>query len=97
MKRLDVIRSSAADQDLVEIWRYVARDNSDAADQLLRRCDARIESLRVNPELGERVEPSKVGLRRVVEGNYLIFYQIRDDGLYIVRVLHAARRWEDLI
>lgn len=97
MKRLEVYRSSAANQDLVEIWAYVAKISTDAANQLLRQLDARIEVLRSLPESGERVESSRAGLRRIIEGHYLIFYQLVDDGIRIVRILHSARRWEELL
>ncbi|BBO35364.1 type II toxin-antitoxin system RelE/ParE family toxin [Lacipirellula parvula] len=97
MNRLAVYRSSAADQDLVEIWVYVARSSTKAADQILRQIDARIEGLRSQPEIGERVEASRAGLRRIIEGHYLIFYQLVDDGIRIVRILHSARRWEELL
>ena len=97
MKRLDVYRSSAAEHDLVEIWKYIAKSSPTAADQLLRRIDDRIEGLRLNPDSGERIESSRVGVRRIVEGNYLVFYQHLDDSIRVVRILHASRRWEELL
>ena len=37
-----VHRSPLAEQDYRDIWRYIAADNSDAADRLLRLIDARL-------------------------------------------------------
>lgn len=42
------------------------------------------------PDLGDR-------LRYMPHDRYLIFYVVRHDGIEIVRVLHGARRLEDLI
>ena len=97
MKHLDVYRSSAAEDDLVKIWKYIAKSSPMAADQLLRKIDDRIEGLRLHPDSGERIESSRVGVRRIVEGNYLVFYQRLDDCIRVVRILHASRRWEELL
>ena len=97
MRKIPVIRSSRADQDLIEIWSYVAKDNPNAADRLLRRLDDRIQKLQDYPEQGESLPNSNVGMRRVVEGSYLIFYQILDDVIRVVRVLHTSRQWEDVL
>ncbi|TGV95580.1 type II toxin-antitoxin system RelE/ParE family toxin, partial [Mesorhizobium sp. M2D.F.Ca.ET.145.01.1.1] len=36
-------------------------------------------------------------LRTFPAGNYLILYRQTDDGAEIVRVIHGARRWQDLL
>lgn len=97
MRQLPVIRSSRADQDLIEIWSYVAKDNPNAADRLLRRLDERVQKLQDYPEQGEALPNSNAGMRRIVEGSYLIFYQILDDVIRVVRVLHTSRQWEDVL
>ena len=48
----DVWRSSVAERDLSDIWGYIARDNIDAADKLLRQLDAQARFYSENPELG---------------------------------------------
>lgn len=37
------------------------------------------------------------GLRLVAAGPYLILYREIDEGAEIVRVIHGARQWQDLI
>lgn len=37
------------------------------------------------------------GLRTFPVGNYLILYRQIDDGAEIVRVVHGARQWQDLL
>jgi plasmid stabilization system protein ParE len=49
------------------------------------------------PTLGERQPRFGELMRRVSVGKYLIFYEAHPDSVIIARVVHAARRWEDLI
>lgn len=48
--------TSVANQDVLEIWMYVARDNVEAADGLVDRFTETYERLVDNPRIGESVE-----------------------------------------
>lgn len=56
MKSLPVARSSGAEQDILAIWDYIAKDSPDAADEMICRIDARISQLSRQPRMGERVQ-----------------------------------------
>lgn len=86
-----VHRSSRAEIDLIEIWRYIAKDDPVAADQQLDRIDAACEILCANPQAGPRRQDLAHGLRFYPAGHYLIFDTVVDDGIIVVRVLHGAR------
>ena len=90
MSRL-VHRSPLAEQDYRDIWRYIARDNEDAASRLLRRIDRKLELYTENPGMGTKRDKLAPGLRSFPIGNYLAFYRIVRDGIELVRVLHGAR------
>jgi toxin ParE1/3/4 len=92
-----VLRTSLAEQDLFGIWTYVARDNVAAADRLLARIDEAFAMLLRNPELGERVDRFRPGLRAWSVVTYVIYYRPIDEGIEIYRVLHSARKAEDLL
>ena len=92
-----VLRTSLAEQDLYDIWSYVARDNLAAADRLLARIDEAFATLLRNPELGERMDRFRVGLRAWSVATYVIYYRPIDAGIEVYRVLHSARRAEDLL
>ncbi|WP_242217509.1 type II toxin-antitoxin system RelE/ParE family toxin [Shinella zoogloeoides] len=84
---LEVTRLPRAEEDLVQIWRYIADDSEAAADRLLdrvvevvRKLSAHPQSGRLRPELGEN-------LRSFVIGNYVLFYETSVTQLIIVRVL----------
>jgi toxin ParE1/3/4 len=89
--------SSFAEADTLSIWKYIAQDNMNAADRMIDRLTAAFERIAMYPETGERYEHPKGELRIVTESPYLIFYKIAGDEIDIVRVLHGARRWEDLV
>lgn len=86
-----VRRSSRAGFDLIEIWGFIANDDSLAADRQLDRIDVICKMLAENPHGGPRREDLARGLRFYPVGSYLIFYTVADDGITVVRVLHGAR------
>ena len=90
-------RSAIAEQDLLSVWEYIAQDNLAAANRMLERFQKRFESLLKFPYIGESQERYRPGLRSIVEGKYIIFYEPRADEILIYRVLHGARKWEDLL
>jgi toxin ParE1/3/4 len=90
-------KTSIASQDLLGIWEYIAQDNPAAADRMWQRFEECFELLLKFPYVGEPQDRFRPGLRSVVEGSYVIFYEPRLDEILIYRVLHGARRWEDLI
>ena len=91
----EIVRTSRAELDLAEIWTYIARDNLDAADRVVRRIDERFRLLLAHPTMGESMEHYRRGLRATAVGNYVIYYSSTEDGIQVYRVLHAARRRED--
>ena len=90
-----IVRTSRAELDLTDIWTYIARDNLNAADRVIRRIDERLRLLVGDPTMGERFEHHRPGLRATAVGNYVIYYSPTQDGIQVYRVLHAARQRED--
>jgi toxin ParE1/3/4 len=68
-------KTPAAEQDLLAVWEYIANDNPAAADRLWQRLADRFDDLTKNPFIGETQERFRPGLRSVVEGNYVVFYE----------------------
>jgi len=89
-------RTSDARNDLTAIWLYIAQDNLPAADRLMDEIDRTLELLLSFPLMGEAVSQLRTGVRRVMVGNYQLFYEQTADGIRLLRVYHAARRIEDL-
>jgi toxin ParE1/3/4 len=89
--RLAVVRTPAAEEDLIDIWCSIALDSPRAADRVLDGIADRIGQLAVFPDIGPLRTDIASDARVLVEGNYLILY--RHDGamVEIVRVVHGAR------
>src|SRR5689334_11009548 len=81
--------------DLKSHWRYIARDNVQAADRLLKAAEETFELLARNPGIGSQRSFRKLaGIRsRAVIGfpNYLVFYETRPKSVVVLRVLHGMR------
>jgi plasmid stabilization system protein ParE len=89
-----VIIAPSAQADLVDIVRYAARHNSDAAARLGYELITCAEKIAVFPEIG-RVVPEfrQPTLREVVCRSYRVIYRLgRDEQrIEIVRFWHGAR------
>jgi toxin ParE1/3/4 len=86
-----IIRAPAAEQDAVEIWAYIARDNPPAADRLLARFDRILGTLAKQPLVGKSADELALNLRLIPIGAYLVFYRPLPDGIEVARILHGAR------
>ena len=84
---LEVVRLPRAEEDLVQIWHYIAEDNEAAGDHLLDRVSDIARKLAAHPEAGRSRRELLVGLRSFVIGNYVLFYLSSPSQLTIVRIL----------
>ena len=92
-----VIRSRQAEDDLIEIWRYIARDDPDAADRVLDRIERTVNLLSRHPLMGAARPDLRKDLRYFVSGRYLILDRPIAGGVEVVRVVHAARHLRGLL
>jgi toxin ParE1/3/4 len=90
-------RHPLAEQDLVEIYVHISGDNPTAAENLVRTINGKCELLARHPLIGRARPELREDLRSFPYGAYLILYRVIDDGVEIVRVVHAARNLDDLI
>ena len=84
---LEVTRLPRAEEDLLQIWRYIAEDNEAAADRFLDRLAAVAGKLSTHPQSGRPRPELAEGLRSFVIGNYVLFYKANATQLVVVRVL----------
>lgn len=86
-----ILRRAAVQEDLKEIWKYIASRNPDRADLFLRDLNKKIEVLGTNPQIGRERGEIISGLRSFPFKSYVVFYFPLPDGIDLVRVLHGAR------
>jgi toxin ParE1/3/4 len=83
--------SVLAEQDLEEIWIYVAEDASPAtADRLIDAIVDRFDLLTEQPDIGRLRPEFGAGVRSFVVESFVIYYR-HDEDILIARVLHGRR------
>jgi toxin ParE1/3/4 len=87
-----IVRTDRADEDLIDIWSYIAADNISAADRVLDAIEARWENLARHPYSGVARDDIAPGIRHLVSGEYLTLYRLSGGAIEIVRVLHGRRK-----
>jgi addiction module RelE/StbE family toxin len=90
-KRLIV--APTAQRDLLEIWRYIAEDNPDAADRMSTGFSNAFRQLQDQPRSG-RTRSDLAGDRDVRfwrVGDYPVIYRVMASTVEIAAVLHGSR------
>ncbi|HEY8033156.1 MAG TPA: type II toxin-antitoxin system RelE/ParE family toxin [Methylocella sp.] len=87
-----IARTARAEEDLIDIWTYIASDNERAADRVLDALERKTNLLASNPNIGRERFDIAAGVRSVVSGSYLILYRIHIDEVEVVRYVHARRQ-----
>jgi toxin ParE1/3/4 len=83
--------------DIESIVLTIAADNPMAAQSWYDRLYKTFETLGAMPEMGAPRFDVRPDMRLFPLGNYLILYRAIEDSAQIVRVVHGAREWEDLV
>ena len=85
--------STYAKEDLKSIQKYICNDNFEAARRVVEHIVSSIEVLADTPSIGKAGRV--MGTRELVitKYPYIIPYQVREDKLYILRILHSSRKW----
>ena len=87
MPKLSVSRPPQS--DLRAIARYtLERRGATQAVKYAQGLQALFQSLAEHPGLGRACDAIRPGLQRHEHGKYVVFYQLKPDGVRIVRVLH---------
>ena len=98
----DFVVDPIVEDELWEIWRYIARGNPDAATRVCEAAYRTFGKLAASPGLGRLRRFSNPRLRGIrsfrVTGydNYLIFYRSIPDGIQVLHVYHGAPDLESL-
>lgn len=86
-----VTRRPQAEADILEIWDYIAEDSVVEADRWLDRLDEKFSLWASQPMMGRGRDELAPGIRSLVFGRYVVFFEPLRDGIDVVRVLHGSR------
>jgi toxin ParE1/3/4 len=90
-----IFSKPAAENDLIELWAYIARDNPEAADRVYQAIQKTFKSLVTIPEMGTLYQSRRIKLSGIrffpvkKYPNYVVYYREFDGGITIIRVLHT--------
>jgi toxin ParE1/3/4 len=83
--------SSQAENDLDDIWFFIAQDSPKNADKFLDLIQETCLIISDYPNMGEKRDEIISGVRSFPVGNYLLFYVALNHGVEIIRVMHGSR------
>jgi len=86
-----LIISPEAEQDLVDIWLYIAEDQPTNADQFLERLEEHAERVAEFNDMGIDRPELASNLKSFPVDRYILFYRQIENGIELVRVLHSSR------
>ena len=88
-----IIWTEPALNELNEIAEYIALDNFDAAQRLVRSSFKRIDQLRGHPKSGRQPPelPKTTIYREVIVGPCRIFYRLESEKIIIIYVIRSER------
>ncbi len=84
-----VLRSADAENDLIRLWLHIAEHSPDAADRYIRRIQQAFEGIPQFPDRGTPRPDLGEHCRKLVVGDYVVFYDHLDDSIIVLRVFHS--------
>ncbi|MEN8258827.1 MAG: type II toxin-antitoxin system RelE/ParE family toxin [Thermodesulfobacteriota bacterium] len=90
-----ILITPAAENDLINIWLYIAEDNEGAANRLYEAAQSTFELIISSPKMGTLYRAKRVRLQGLrffpIQRfqNYMVYYKEITDGIEIIRVLHG--------
>jgi toxin ParE1/3/4 len=83
--------SQRAEQDLEDLWVYVAQRDEMAADRQVAQLLDRLPMLAQFPNMGQQRDELLEGLRSFPIKPYVVFYTVYPNRIEIARVLHQSQ------
>ena len=88
---MKILVSVQADQDLLEIFSYLAPLSPSAAQAAAEAIDEKMRNLANFPFIGPARPSLAAGMRSAVVGTHVIFYTVNNDHITVVRILDGRR------
>jgi toxin ParE1/3/4 len=86
-----LITSPEAEQDLLDIWLYIAEDSPGNADRFMDRLEEKALKLAEFTEIGIDRPELAPDLKSFPVDRYVLYYRTNTSGIELVRVLHGSR------
>ena len=102
MNKYSIEYSKDAKQDLVDIKKYIKYNLNEphTANKLITKIRKEIDNLPLNPEIYSIIDDDiikRLELRKIIVGNYIVFYRILKSKIQIVRIMYGRSNWIALL
>lgn len=93
MKHYRIYLQQQAENDLENIWDYLAERNEPAAAQLFSEISRALDMLKTHPRMGQAKPTIRPNARHFPVGKYTILYKVDDDQrlVTLTRIIHSSR------
>lgn len=85
-----IYRTDQSREDYTRIHDFIAQNSPQNAAMILRAFADKLRLLSRNPDLGLPRPELSSGVRSWIVHNFVLFYRQSDDGIILLRVLHAS-------
>jgi len=89
-----------AEDDLNEIVDYLFEHSINAANAFIDELEKLEERLSMFPELAAPIRDKRLrskGHRVAIIGDYLLFYTLRNESVYVMRIIHGKRNYMSML
>lgn len=92
---MEVRFSESSLEDLRSIREYICANNEEAAKKVVAHILEQVETILANnPAIGRAGRVLRTREFVISKYPYILPYQVRENTIYILRVLHTSRKWE---
>ena len=88
-----IVFTVPAQEDLRAIKQYICCDNLEAAQLVVEYIMDSVEKLKDNPSIGRAGRVLRTRELVISKYPYIVPYQVRENTVYVLRVLHTSRKW----
>jgi len=96
VKKYNIQYLKESKEDLLGIKQYIKYDlqKPEISQKLISKIRNEINNLKYNPKIYEVIDDellNKIGIRKLIVDNYIIFYRVKNDSIDIVRIMYGIR------
>ncbi len=85
-----ILKTRQSREDYIAIEDYIARDSPQNAEMIIRLVDEKLNVLADNHHIGRPRPELAPNLRSWNVHRFVLFYRPMEDGIILIRVLHAS-------
>ena len=89
----EIVFTIRAQEDLRAIKKYICCDSFSASQKVVENILKNIDILKDNPSIGRAGRVLRTRELVISKYPYIVPYQVRDNNIYILRILHSSRKW----